>query len=329
MTRYDNMRIDAPNYLPTVRLVTNAMIVVCTSASLLFAEVKTDSQGNLVEYTQATMSDGIKIALAVGYPEGFDPGNVTRKWPTVYQMSGYQAATRVASHEYYDGYVTVTASLRGTGASEGTFSLFSDRSTQDGYEIIEDWIVKQEWSDGKVGIYGHSWPGLTGFRVASTNPPHLRAVVVSGVLDDVGRGLAQIGGIRNVGFPLSWSSNIQRSDGVFGSDEAAAESRGLSESEASKLRESRNTPNLPGNVEQETDSQSQPQTLRSLAAKIRVPIFLLHAYQDHQTGPSGAWLFRYIPDDTPKRLLISNGHHGMPIRFIDQQLRVVRFLAPG
>ncbi len=251
MTRYDNSSIDASNYLPTVRLVTNAIIVVCTSASLLFAEVKTDSQGNRVEYTQATMSDGIKIALAVGYPEGFDPGNVTRKWPTVYQMSGYQAATRVAPHEYYDGYVTVTASLRGTGASEGTFSLFSDRSTQDGYEIIEDWIVKQEWSDGKVGIYGHSWPGLTGFRVASTNPPHLRAVVVSGVLDDVGRGLAQIGGIRNVGFPLSWSSNIQRSDGVFGSDEAAAESRGLSESEARKLRESRNTPNLPGTVEQE------------------------------------------------------------------------------
>ena len=186
--------------------------------------------------------------------------------------------------------------------------------------LPEDWIVKQEWSDGKVGIYGHSWPGLTGFRVASTNPPHLRAVVVSGVLDDVGRGLAQIGGIRNVGFPLSWSSNIQRSDGVFGSDEAAAESRGLSESEARRLRESRNAPEIPGNVEQGTDSQSQPQTLRSLAAKIRVPIFLLHAYQDHQTGPSGAWLFRYIPDETPKRLLISNGHHGMPIRFIDQQL---------
>jgi hypothetical protein len=282
------------------------------SSTLAFAEIQVDANGNLIEFTHATMSDGVKIALAVGYPMSFDPEDLTKKWPTILEMSGYQAATRPASHQYYEGlYITVNASLRGTGASQGAFSLFSDRSTRDGYEIIEEWIVKQTWSNGKVGIHGHSWPGLTGFRVAATNPPHLNAVVVSGLFDDAFRGLSQIGGIRNIGFPLRWTSNFQRPDGVFGSDEAAIENRNLDESEASELRKSRT---LRG-----TDVQSQPGTIRSIAKDIRVPIFLLHAYQDQQTGPSGAWIFDQIPDDVPKRLLLSNGHHGMPVRFLAQR----------
>ncbi len=300
-----------------LRLLVHSTIVFLCAAAPSFAEIESDADGNLVEYTNATMSDGVKIGLALGYPKGFNPEDKAQKWPTVFEMSGYPAATRPAAHKYYEGlYVTVNASLRGTGASEGTFSLFSDRSTKDGYEIIENWIVKQRWSNGKVGIHGHSWPGLTGFRVAATNPPHLRAVVVSGLFDDASRGLTQIGGIRNVGFPIRWTSNFERTDGVFGSDVAAVENRNLSESEASTIRDTRNSLDRLQEVEQEAESRSEPLPLRQLAKKIRAPIFLLHSYQDEQTGPSGAWLFDQLPDDIPKRLLMSNGHHGMSIRFI-------------
>jgi len=314
----------------TMRIESTAFVVGRVSLSIVFsllilfaasapsvAEIELDTDGNPVEFTYAKMSDGVKIALALGYPRGFDPQDQTQKWPAILEMSGYPAATQPAAHEHYEGlYVTVNGSLRGTGASEGSFSPFSERSTRDGYEIIEEWIVKQPWSSGKVGIHGHSWPGLTGFRIAATNPPHLSAVVVSGLFDDAGRGLAQIGGIRNIGFPVRWASNFQRPDGVFGSDEAAIESRKLSESEARKIQESRKTRNPVPERGRVVENRAQPNSLRSLAGRIRAPIFLLHAYQDQQTGPSGAWLFDQIPEDTPKRLLISNGHHGMPIRFI-------------
>jgi predicted acyl esterase len=185
----------------------------------------------------------------------------------------------------------------------------------DGHEVIEEWIVKQPWSNGKIGIHGHSWSGLTGFRIAATNPPHLEAFVVSGLFDDAARGLSQIGGIRNIGFPVSWASNFDRSDGVFGSDKAAADNRKLSESERRKIQESRKSVNADSREDPTTANRRQPRSLRSLAGDIRAPIFILHAYQDQQTGPSGAWLFDYLPDDIAKRLLISNGHHGMPIRF--------------
>jgi predicted acyl esterase len=314
-----NVRIESTVFVvERVSLIVASLLLILFAASVpSFAEIELDANGNLVEFTYATMSDGVRIALAVGYPKGFDPEDQAQKWPAILEMSGYPMATRPAEHEPYAGlYITVNASLRGTGASEGRFSVFSERSTRDGYEIIEEWIVKQPWSNGKVGIHGHSWSGLTGFRVAATNPPHLRAVVVSGLFDDAARGILLIGGIRNIGFPVKWASNFQRSDGVFGSDEAATESRKLTESDAREIQESRKTRNPVPEGRQVAERRAQPNTLRSLAGRIRAPIFILHAYQDEQTGPSGVWLFDHVSDDIPKRLLISNGHHGMPILFI-------------
>ena len=70
--------------------------------------------------------------------------------------------------------MTVRASVRGAGASGGTIRAISPRTGMDGHEIIENWIVKQPWSNGKVALHGHSWGGLTGFMIAATNPPHLQ-----------------------------------------------------------------------------------------------------------------------------------------------------------
>ena len=288
-------------------------LILLANAKAVFAGIERDEHGNLFEYTHATMSDGVKIALAISYPEEFDPSGEGKKWPVIMEMSGYPWQTKPPSHEGYGGlYVAINVSLRGTGASGGTFSFMSDRSIRDGHELIEQWIVKQPWSNGKVGITGHSWSGLTGFRIAATNPPHLTTLVVSGLFDDSIRGLAGIGGIRNVGFPMQWVSNFNRTDGVFGSDQAAIENRDLDESEHREIQKNRKNPNT---VSSNAD-QNLPRTLRSIAADIQTPIYLMHSYQDHETGPSGAWLFDYLPDDITKRMLISNGHHGMPLRFL-------------
>jgi len=296
-----------------------ALMLVCLLAISFsaHAEIETDENGNLIEFTHAIMSDGIKIALVLSYPKGFDPDDATQKWPTVLEMSGYPRQARPAPHEPYGGlYVAVNASLRGTGASEGEFAYMGERSIQDGYEIIENWIVKQPWSNGKVGIHGHSWSGLTGFRIAATQPPHLEAVVVSGLFDDSIRGIAAIGGIRNIGFPVSWTSNFDREDGVFGSDEAAKEVRELSEEEAIEIKGSRGKPDTTLQEPQEEIPSDRPATYRELAAKIKAPIYLMHSYQDEQTGPTGVWLFDYLPEETPKSLLICDGFHDRAISFI-------------
>ena len=68
------------------------------------------------------------------------------------------------------------ASVRGTGCSSGEFDLFSWRSALDGKEIIDNWIPNQPWSNGDVGLLGHSYGGITGFMVAATQPQHLKAM---------------------------------------------------------------------------------------------------------------------------------------------------------
>ena len=75
-----------------------------------------------------------------------------------------------------DGYIFVSQNLRGRFKSEGVFLLTSQydpkdpkqaNETNDAYDTV-DWLVKNvPNNNGKVGIYGVSYDGLT----AGSNPP--------------------------------------------------------------------------------------------------------------------------------------------------------------
>ncbi len=269
------------------------------------------------EYTFATMSDGVQIALAVGFPRGFDRGDTSRKWPAMLEMMGYPDSTIAKSpRSFNDRYVTVRASVRGAGASGGVIRAISPRTGQDGYEVIENWIVKQPWSNGKVALHGHSWGGLTGLMIAATNPPHLSAASVSGLFDDVYRDIGRIGGIRNSGFPVNWTINLYKPTGPFDSGLAAKRARSMSDQEYQAIVDARPPwdlthsilwKSLTGQHYEDVYALASP---GSYAAEIRVPIHIMHAYQDEQTGPSGVWLWSKIASDVPKRLVLSNGNHG-------------------
>jgi len=74
------------------------------------------------------------------------------------------------------GYVFVRAESRGTGASggirDGEHSLTEAR---DGAALIK-WIEQQPWSDGKVGMIGGSYPGMTQLKIAAEAPSALKAI---------------------------------------------------------------------------------------------------------------------------------------------------------
>jgi predicted acyl esterase len=270
------------------------------------------------EYVFATMSDGVKIALAVGYPQGLDRADQSRKWPAIFITCGYDLATRPWDPGDFDHrYVTATASIRGTGASGGALSPWLPRTWQDGYEIIENWIVKQPWSNGRVGIRGHSWTGLMGFLTASTCPPSLKAVCLSGLIDDFYRGIAWPGGVRNFGFPVMWLNNDYRLDGPFGSGPAAQKARGLDAAAYDAIVAARPPRDLREDMlwlvlhESLDGPKWQQRSLATHAVKIRAPTLIGHTWQDEQTGPSGWLLWKRLPAGTPKRLVLSNGHHGV------------------
>jgi putative CocE/NonD family hydrolase len=73
------------------------------------------------------------------------------------------------------GYVGMVAFTRGKGASPDPIVPYEHDAT-DAYAVI-DWITKQAWSNGKVGMYGGSYNGFTQWAAAKTLHPALKTIV--------------------------------------------------------------------------------------------------------------------------------------------------------
>lgn len=268
------------------------------------------------DFTYVTMSDGIKIAVSISYPPAFSPSDVGA-WPVLLQMDGYGGGgATISPGAYGNNYVTVYASIRGTGCSGGRFDLFDRRHALDGHEIIESFIVKQTWSNQKVGIIGHSYPGLTGWMVASTDPPHLSAVAISGLIDDLYRGIVYPGGVPNYGFPAVWTGAYRPAFETAGNaGRYASETLGGDPTCAANIagrpaRDVFDDPIVQGATSTTDETWWQVRSTVTWIKGITKPIHLTQQYQDEQTGPRGGHvLFQRIPAGVPKRLVVTNGVH--------------------
>ncbi|MFJ4654919.1 CocE/NonD family hydrolase [Nocardia sp. NPDC088792] len=76
------------------------------------------------------------------------------------------------------GYIEVIADVRGTGGSTGAWNPASKQDGQDGVELV-DWAAKLPGSNGKVGMFGYSFPALDAMRTAEAVGPDspLKAIV--------------------------------------------------------------------------------------------------------------------------------------------------------
>ena len=79
-----------------------------------------------------------------------------------------------------NGYAIVIVDARGTGASFGIEDKGPNtiQEVQHTYEITE-WIARQDWCDGNIGMTGHSYSGNVQMLAASKPSPHLKAIFPS------------------------------------------------------------------------------------------------------------------------------------------------------
>jgi hypothetical protein len=92
------------------------------------------------------------------------------------QVQGGPDRDPVMQHLLKHGYAVAVADARGTGASFGVHNgAFSVEETRDSYTIIQ-WLAAQPWSNGKVGMSGRSYPGMTQYQAATQAPPALKAI---------------------------------------------------------------------------------------------------------------------------------------------------------
>ena len=73
------------------------------------------------------------------------------------------------------GFAFLVVDTRGRGNSGGTFNPLNLEDGKDGKDVVE-WIAKQKWSNGKVGMRGGSYGGYNQWVTARYFPPHLKTI---------------------------------------------------------------------------------------------------------------------------------------------------------
>ena len=124
------------------------------------------------------MRDGTRLAASLYMPE--DGG----RYPGIFSFYPYLKDGGLGiDHEPHNrhfasrGYAVMQVDFRGTGASEGRNPHpFDLQERQDGHDVVE-WMAAQPWCTGAVGVWGISYGGITSLSIASTRPPHLKAII--------------------------------------------------------------------------------------------------------------------------------------------------------
>jgi len=136
------------------------------------------------------MQDGVRLAAGLFMPEGGKPGE---KFPVLLEYLPYRKDDGTAARDYgihsyfvHRGYVTARVDIRGTGRSEGSppDREYSDREQEDGLQVI-DWLSRQPWSNGNVGMFGISWGGFNSIQHAMRRPPALKAILACDATEDL------------------------------------------------------------------------------------------------------------------------------------------------
>jgi putative CocE/NonD family hydrolase len=113
---------------------------------------------------------GASIAAVVIRP------NLDNPLPTLLEFrfdDSQVSAKECAAH----GYVGVVAYVRGRQKSSAGFTPFQ-HDGEDARAVI-NWIAKQAWSDGRVGMYGEGYSGLMPWAAAKRLPPALKAIATA------------------------------------------------------------------------------------------------------------------------------------------------------
>jgi uncharacterized protein len=158
----------------------------------------------------AVMRDGIKLVSDHYYPPGDGP------FPTLLMRQPYGraiAATVVYAHPVWfarAGYHVVIQDVRGRGDSEGDFYPFRQEGS-DGFDTLS-WLVSHSACNGKIGMYGFSYQGMTQWLAAAEHPPGLLAIAPWMTAHDLYEGWFYQQGVLRLADTIGWGIQMLRED---------------------------------------------------------------------------------------------------------------------
>jgi predicted acyl esterase len=283
--------------------------------------------------------DGLLLKYSVLLPK------TKGRFPAVLNYSGYDAGSlggaayragnttmdaALDSRLLRGGYAVVGVNMRGTGCSQGGgkgFDLFSPKWGTDGYDAVE-WIARQAWSNGAVGMANWSFAGLSQVFTAVQRPPHLKAIAPGMVVTDPWRDNGAPGGVPETQFPVSWWLYIQsRWTAAWQSAVADHDTRCLADLAVNVVNGNLQGGNPAAWSAKKLRPEGALNAERNLslrASRINVPVLSMVAWQDESTGPRGGYYQDQL-DPARTYLVATNGPHDsyMSTRF--QQTALLPF----
>ena len=137
----------------------------------------------VIQHEWITMSDGVRLSAKIWLPRNADKNAV----PAILEIIPYRKrdAYSIRDHSNHAwlaerGYACIRPDMRGHGDSEGIMlDEYSTVEQEDTIEVIE-WLSKQPWCDGNVGMIGLSWGGIASLQAAIKKPSALKAIIPVG-----------------------------------------------------------------------------------------------------------------------------------------------------
>jgi putative CocE/NonD family hydrolase len=156
------------------------------------------------------MRDGVELVSDHYYPPQ------TGTHPTLLMRQPYGrdiASTVVYAHPVWfarHGYNVAIQDVRGRGDSDGEFYPFRNEAT-DGADTIA-WLRARPESNGRVGMYGFSYQGLTQLLAASEEPEGLACIAPGMTACDLYHGCFYHHGALRLASSLGWGLQMLKAD---------------------------------------------------------------------------------------------------------------------
>ena len=281
-----------------------------------------------------TMANGKKLAALVTVPADAKGKPVAGTFPVILTQTAYRIdlgqllgtvmgtgnTLLVGGQDKFmnqRGYISVAVDVVGSGMSSGEAALLGT-AEQEGYAAAADWVTKQAWFNGKLGLAGTSYLGITSLQTAAQQNPAVKAVFAQVPMGDSYRGTVGIGGLLNAQFiskwlPLTQSLSVANTNAAKNNPDFADQIKAANQDHINAI-DSWYLPTVSGSLAGlkglATDDGGYWGTLSPLetAGKIKVPTFLVGSANDifQRDEPL---LYEQVKRNVNAKLVILKGAH--------------------
>ncbi len=148
-------------------------------APALISPILLAAQGPAQVTLAIPMRDGAELAADLYLPSEYSKEKCPDGLPVILVITPYDRTRENAAMSWREcllrhGYAFVAQDMRGMHASAAAGREAPRHG--DGYDTVE-WIARQPWCNGRVGMIGYSHLGAVQYETAITAPPHLACAI--------------------------------------------------------------------------------------------------------------------------------------------------------